>query len=107
MRSHDALRRCTGFDWDDGNSDKNWEKHRVSDSEGEQVFFNRPLLVLADPAHSQAEDRLFGLGTTDGGRKLFVAFTIREDRIRIISARDMTRDETREYERHAKRHPPL
>ena len=107
MRLHEVLRRCTGFDWDDGNTDKNWAKHRVSDAEGEQTFFNRPLLVIADHAHSQGEGRFFALGTTDSGRRLFVAFTVREDRIRIISARDMTRSETQEYERHAKRHPPL
>lgn len=107
MQPSDLLRRCTGFEWDDGNADKNWEKHQVSDAEGEQVFFNRPLLVLPDPAHSQGEDHLFALGSTDSGRRLFVAFKVRGDRIRIISARDMTRNETREYERHAKRHPPL
>lgn len=101
MPANEILRRCTGFDWDDGNSDKNWEKHRVSDAEGEQVFFNRPLLVRGDSAHSETEKRFFVLGRTNAGRKLFVAFTVRHDLIRVISARDMTRREAQEYRRHA------
>ena len=36
----------TGFEWDEGNRGKNWDKHRVFDSECEQVFFNQPLLVF-------------------------------------------------------------
>ena len=103
MDGTDGIRRCTGFDWDDGNRDKNWDEHRVSDLEGEQVFFNRPLVVRADPSHSKNEDRYFALGCTDAARKLFVAFTLRGDLIRIISTRDMTRREAQEYCRHAKK----
>ncbi|MGH9469534.1 MAG: BrnT family toxin [Terriglobia bacterium] len=55
---------CTGFDWDAGNSDKNWEKHRVPDTECEEVFFNRPLIVRHDPSHSDEERRLYALGRT-------------------------------------------
>jgi uncharacterized DUF497 family protein len=105
MRLSKALQHCTGFDWDDGNRDKNWAKHRVSDSEAEQVFFNRPLVVADDPRHSDAEARFFVLGRSDGGRLLFVAFTVRGDLIRVISAREMTGKEIQEYQRHAKRDP--
>jgi len=48
------LRRITGFDWDDGNARKN-AKHGVSMAEAEQVFFNAPLLLLADETHSLQE----------------------------------------------------
>ncbi|HUV14761.1 MAG TPA: BrnT family toxin [Acidobacteriota bacterium] len=92
-----ALQACTGFDWDDGNFLKNWEKHGVSVAECEQVFFNRPLLAQPDSRHSLAESRFYLLGRTDSGRHLFVAFTVRGRSIRVISARDMSRKEQRSY----------
>lgn len=89
-----------GFEWDEANLTKNWEKHHVRPTECEQVFFNLPLVVAEDSAHSVAETRYFVLGQTDGGRRLFLVFTIRKRRIRIISARDMSLKERRTY--HAK-----
>jgi uncharacterized DUF497 family protein len=89
----------TGFEWDEGNADKNWDKHRVSRSEVEQVFFNLPLVVREDPAHSHTEKRSWALGQTDTGRRLFVVYTLRGELIRVISARDMTPRERRAYER--------
>lgn len=91
------LRECTGFQWDAGNKDKNWLKHRVSNAECEQVFFNKPFLVQYDIRHSDAEHRFYALGQTDLGRKLFVVFTIRKKQIRIISARDMSKKEKEIY----------
>lgn len=91
------LAGCTGFDWDDNNSDKNWAAHRVSDGECEQIFFNRPLLAGDDRKHSNFEKRYFALGRTDLDRLLFIAFTIRSDQIRVISARDMNDKERRKY----------
>ncbi|MEA2563564.1 MAG: uncharacterized protein QOH06_5068 [Acidobacteriota bacterium] len=87
------------FDWDGGNAEKNWERHQVSQSECEQVFFNRPLVVGDDDLHSVIEARHFVLGRTDAGRLLFLVYTLREERIRVISARDMTRREIKEYQR--------
>ena len=94
--------QITGFDWDDGNSRKN-EKHGVSQAEAEQVFFNDPLLVLADGVHSQSEQRFHVLGKTDSGRRLHITFTLRLDctKIRVISARDMHRKERGIYEQEA------
>lgn len=97
VKHHDRLRDCSGFEWDDGNVTKNWEQHDVSTSECEQVFFNRPLIARRDSGHSEAESRFYVLGKTDEGRRLFVVFTIRSDRIRIISARDMTHAERQRY----------
>ena len=91
------LRRCIGFEWDAGNSGKNWEKHRVSDGECEQVFFNQPLVALPDAEHSELEDRILVLGKTDSGRKLFLVCTSRRDLIRVISAREMTKREREAY----------
>lgn len=91
------MEECTGFEWDDGNIDKNWERHGVSDPECEEVFLNRPLVVRHDPAHSGEERRFHALGQTDKGRYLFIAFTVRQQLIRVISAREMTRRERRFY----------
>ena len=92
------LAQCTGFQWDAGNLDKNWDLHQVSQGESEQVFFNRPILVVADPRHSQDEARYAALGRTNEGRRLFVVFTIREGTlIRVISARDQSREERNVY----------
>ena len=96
----EQLRRCTGFEWDEGNSGKNWERHRVSDGDCEQAFFNEPLLALEDSEHSELEDRILVLGKTDAGRKLFLVSTVRGDRIRVISARDMTKREREAYFAH-------
>jgi uncharacterized DUF497 family protein len=98
VKPHDRLRDCTGFDWDEGNVTKNWESHDVTVTECEQVFFNRPLIVRRDTGHSLAEARYYVLGRTDGGRLLFEAFAIRQNKIRIISARDMTRTEIQRYQ---------
>ena len=89
---------CTGFQWDEGNAEKNWIKHKVSRAECEEAFYSDPLLVALDVRHSQAEPRLYALGQTDEGRLLFVVFTIRERLIRVISARDMRQRERKEYE---------
>lgn len=93
------LNQITGFDWDEGNARKN-EKHGVSMAEAEQVFFNTPLLVLEDGAHSQQEARLHALGKADDGRTLHVTFTLRQSGrlIRVISARNMHRKEREIYE---------
>lgn len=90
----------TGFDWDEGNARKSADKHDVSQSETEQVFFNQPLLVLADAKHSQAEHRYHLLGSTDDRRLLHITFTLRSGGtlIRVISARDMHRKERAFYE---------
>lgn len=86
-----------GFDWDEGNRDKNWLKHLVSNSESEELFFNLPLIIAADIKHSELEERYFALGQTSNGRFLFVSFTIRMNKIRVISARDMSQKERERY----------
>ena len=94
------LARLIGFQWDDGNSRKNADKHSVGQSEAEQVFFNEPLLLADDVKHSRSEPRVHALGQTNDGRLLHVTFTLRDNdtKIRIISARDMHRKERSAYE---------
>lgn len=90
----------TGFQWDEGNAEKNWLAHDVSQAETEQVFFNRPLLLAGDATHSQTEVRYFILGRTNTDRHLAVVFTVRGSLIRPIMARDMSRAERRAYREH-------
>ena len=93
------LTKISSFDWDEGNTRKN-EKHGVSMAEAEQIFFNEPLLLLADIKHSQGELRFHALGKTDEGRSLHITFTLRNagKKIRVISARDMHKKERTIYE---------
>jgi hypothetical protein len=88
-----------GFEWDSGNERKN-EKHGVSTAEAEQVFFNAPLLLIDDVAHSQSEPRFHALGHANDGRLLHISFTLRNSGklIRVISARDMHRKERSIYD---------
>ena len=91
------LSSLDGFEWDEGNQKKNWLKHQVSTSECEEVFFNLPLLLAGDASHSQVEKRFYVLGQTNAERKLFISFTIRTHKIRVISARDMSCKEQQVY----------
>lgn len=94
------LSKVAGFDWDEGNARKSHEKHSVTQTESEQVFFNEPLLLLVDTKHSKKESRYYAYGKTDAGRKLHITFTLRNENtlIRVISARDMYPKERKTYE---------
>jgi len=92
--------RIEGFDWDEGNGRKSADKHGVSQSEAEQIFFNQPLLIVQETRHGDNEPRFHALGRTDVNRRLHVTFTLRQDNrlIRTISARPMHRKERDRYE---------
>ena len=92
----ELLSAATGFEWDVANAQKLWDRHRVSWLEAEQALMNRSL-VVPDPEHSLRELRFVALGKTDDARPLFLVFTIRANRIRVISARDMNRKERGAY----------
>ena len=101
----DPLENCIGFEWGEANVEKNWERRRVTPEEAEGVFFHLPLVVRSDARHSQKEKRHYALGRTGFGRRLFVVFTARRKHIRVISVRDMNRNETRIYQQHEKEDP--
>lgn len=87
------------FDWDKGNIRKNAEKHKVSIQESEEIFSNKPFFISEDVEHStNNEQRFEALGQTKTKRKLFVSFTIRTNKIRVISIRDMSKKEEVAYE---------
>jgi uncharacterized protein len=85
------------FDWDRGNVDKNWIRHEVYFREAEEIFLNNPLMIFPDTKHSLKEKRYQALGMTNKQRKLSVFFTLRNDMVRIISARDQNRKEVERY----------
>ena len=85
------------FEWDEANITKNWEKHKVSHFECEEIFFNEPLVVAPDEIHSKHETRHYALGKTNQERLLFVVFTMRGKKIRVVSARDTNKKERRYY----------
>ena len=89
-----------GFDWDDGNSRKNDDKHGVTQADAEQVFTDERILIADDTTHSVTETRYQALGKTLVGRHLHISFTLRRGKtlVRVISARNMNRQERRRYE---------
>ncbi len=96
------MRRLPGlleFEWDQGNFDKSYEKHGITQKEAEEIFISERLYVKRDIKHSQKEERFIALGDSSEGLKLFVIFTIRKDKIRIISARRMHQKEVEKYEK--------
>lgn len=89
------------FTWDPAKAATNLSKHGVSFEDASTVFRNPLAKVLPDPTHSEQEQRSLIVGHSAGGRLLLVVFTEMEERIRIISARDASARERREYEEHS------
>ena len=89
------------FVWDEEKAAANREKHKVSFEEGQTVFDDGDALLIADPDHSEDEDRFVLLGMSSVCRMLVVCHCYREsdERIRIISARKATRTESAMYTR--------
>lgn len=95
------IRQALEFEWDEGNIEKNWKKHEISDKEAEEVFFDKKRYIFKDNVHSQGEERFRILGKTKQNLLLFVVFTKRRNKIRIISARKINRKEAILYEKKA------
>ncbi|SRR3989344_4160256 len=90
------FKKLEGFDWDKGNLE-HVRRHGVNYKECEQVFFNKPFLVNEDNAHSQIEERFEVLGRTRNERLLFVVFTFRGKTIRVVTARDQSKKERKQF----------
>jgi uncharacterized DUF497 family protein len=91
------IRGLVGFEWDAGNRRKSELKHGVAMAETQEVLLNDPLCQV-DTRHSDDERRYVALGTTNEGRRLFISFMVRRNRVRVISARPMSRKERAVYE---------
>ena len=81
------------FQWDKGNIGKNVKKHKVQDKETEEIFFDECKKTFKDTLHSGDELRFRVIGKTKKEKLLFVVFTVRKEKIRIISARNINRKE--------------
>ncbi len=93
-------KKALEFEWDKGNIGKN-SKHKVEDKEAEEPFFDENKITYKDVLHSRKEERFILLGQTKKQRLLYIVFTQRKNRIRIISARDINKKEVSLYEKKA------
>jgi hypothetical protein len=96
---NNLIKDVTGFIWDEGNINKNKSKHGLDFWTIEEVFFNKPLIIDFDNKHSLTEQRWFALGKTDNNERIMAVFTIRSNKLRIISARKMNKNERLIYEK--------
>ena len=85
------------FEWDPEKDQQNQANHRVSFDEASTVFGDPLAITIDDPDHSSDENRMLTTGYSDRQRLIIVAHTDREQRIRIISAREATAAERRDY----------
>ena len=86
------------FEWEPVKSERNLSRHGVAFTEAMTVFGDPLEVTISDALHSEGESRFLSLGKSEAGRLLVVAYTERQGRIRIISAREATPKERREYE---------
>lgn len=86
------------FEWDTQKAEKNFGKHKIAFTEAATVFADTFGITIYDPDHSKNEERYVTIGWSHQGRILMVAHTDRGDRIRIISARELTKKERKAYE---------
>jgi len=94
------LNKVIEFNWNKGNIQKNM-KHNVNDKETEEVFFDKKRYIFKDKLYSNNEERFRIIGKTKRQRLLFIVFTIRGNKIRIVSARDINKKEVYLYEKKA------
>lgn len=91
--------RETEFDWDQANAKKIFDKHGIIPAEVEEIFLDPNLVILPDVKHSQTESRCIAAGQGLNKKGIHVVFTVRNSKIRVISARRMHRKEVRRYEK--------
>lgn len=96
-----ALPEVILFDWNEGNLD-HIKKHSVEYRECEEIFFN-DVLYFEDTKHSNLEKRFLAYGITNEKRLLTVVFTIRNNKVRIISARNQHEKERTVYKQNLKK----
>lgn len=87
------------FEWDKYNTIKNWAKHEVRPYEAEEAFLDEFAVILNDEVHSESERRYILIGKTRKHRILYIVFMVRNQRIRVISARDANKKEVIIYEK--------
>jgi len=93
------LTKILGFDWDKWNIDKSYKKHGITPNESEEIFLDEEVRIEKDVKHQQQEKRFIAIGKTTEKKILFVIFTMRSDKIRIISGRLANKKEREVYQR--------
>lgn len=87
------------FEWDEVKNRENIRKHGVGFFEASTIFGDPLEISITDPDHSISEQRFLSLGLSLRGRTLVVSYVERtQDKIRIISAREASHHERRDYE---------
>jgi len=86
------------FEWDPNKAAQNLRKHSVTFEEAATVFRDDLSITVPDPDHSMEEERFITVGLSSQNRLLIVSHAERGDCIRIISARELTPSERRQYE---------
>jgi len=93
-------KKSVEFEWDKGNSEKP-KKHGLNLEEVEEAFFDDNKVIFEDWKHSTTEQRITLLGKTKKGQLLNITYTIRKNKIRVITARPVHRKEVPLYEKTA------
>ena len=96
------LKKIIGFEWDQGNIDKSYQKHGITTKDTEEVFLDKGIQIKRDFKHHETEERFIAIGKNLESKILFIIFTIRYSKIRIISARTANKKERRMYEEKTK-----
>lgn len=86
------------FEWDENKAKINKRKHGVGFDEAQTIFTDDLSVIKPDVEHSNTEERLLIIGTSNKNRLIVVSYTEREDIIRLINARKATRNERKQYE---------
>lgn len=92
-----VIKKVFEFDWDKGNIGKN-KKHNLEDRGVEEAFLDEGKVIYKDILHSKNEERFIIIGRTQNDRLIYIAFTYRRKKVRIISARDANKKEAKFYE---------
>jgi uncharacterized DUF497 family protein len=87
------------FEWDPAKARTNMKDHAVPFNEASTVFDDEMGITVFDPDHSESEDRFILFGRSATNRILLVVHTDKLDVVRIISARELTRNERNKYEK--------
>lgn len=93
-----VVKQAFEFEWDEGNRDKP-KKHGLSQEETEEAFFDEDRVMFADWVHSATERRITLLGKTREGKILNITYTIRKNKIRVVTARPVNKKEVKLYEK--------
>jgi len=93
------LNNIVGFEWDKWNISKSYKKHGITSNETEEVFLDEAVKIENDVRHQEQEERYIAIGETTENKILLVVFTIRKDKIRIISGRKAKKKEKEVYQK--------